>query len=211
MAKYTEAVCRLCRSDGIKLFLKGERCFTDKCAIERRAYAPGQHGQKKGGRRKPTEYAGQLREKQKVKRIYGVMERQFRRYFAMAESMRGITGDNLLQILERRLDNSVFRMGFARSRTEARNMVQHGYFTVNGRKNDIPSSILKQGDVVGVKAKAKDSTWLKESFDSAEKHGVPEWVQVDKNKLSATLVAYPARDQLTMPINEQLIVELYSK
>ncbi|MBI2342074.1 MAG: 30S ribosomal protein S4, partial [Deltaproteobacteria bacterium] len=141
MAKNNGPVCRLCRRDGIKLFLKGERCFTDKCAIERRAYAPGQHGQRSG--RKPTEYAVQLREKQKVKRIYGVLERQFRRYFGLAERMKGVTGENLLQILERRFDNVVYRMGLATSRAEARHLVRHGHFTVNGRKNTIPASLLK--------------------------------------------------------------------
>lgn len=209
MAKYSGPVCRLCRRDGIKLFLKGERCYTDKCAIERRAYAPGQHGQRGG--RKPTEYAGQLREKQKVKRIYGVLERQFRRYYAMAERMKGITGENLLQLLERRLDNMVYRMGFARSRTEARHLVRHGHFLVNGRKSTVPSSVLKQGDVITVKEASRKRVWLKDAFDTVDRHGVPEWLQLNKEKFSAVLAAYPARDQITMPINEQLIVELYSK
>lgn len=209
MAKYTEAVCRLCRRDGIKLFLKGERCFTDKCAIERRAYAPGQHGQRAG--RKPTEYAIQLREKQKVKRIYGVLERQFRRYFGVAERMRGITGENLLLLLERRLDNTVYRMGFAASRSEARHLVRLGHFLVNGKKNTIPSYVLKQGDTVSVREKSRTSAWVKNAMESAERHGVPEWLQINKEKFMGTLSAYPARDQITMPINEQMIVELYSK
>jgi small subunit ribosomal protein S4 len=210
MAKYTDATCRLCRHDGIKLFLKGERCYTDKCAIERRAYAAGQHGQRSG--RKLTEYATQLREKQKAKRIYGVLERQFRRYFAMAERMRGVTGENLLQLLERRLDNMVHRMGFAPSRMEARHLVRHGHFMVNGKKNSVPSYILKQGDVVALRRdKDKQSAWLKEAYEFVDRHGVPEWVQLNKEKNIATLVQYPSRDQLTMPINEQLIVELYSK
>jgi len=210
MAKYTDATCRLCRRDSIKLFLKGERCFTDKCAIERRAYAPGQHGQRFG--RKLTEYAAQLREKQKAKRIYGVLERQFRRLFAMAESMRGVTGENLLQLLERRLDNMVYRMGFATSRIEARHLVRHGHFTVNGRKNSIPSYITKQGDVVALhRDKDKQSPWIKNAFEFVDRHGVPEWVQLNKEKFVATVVQYPTRDQLTMPVNEQLIVELYSK
>lgn len=210
MAKYTEASCRLCRRDSLKLFLKGERCFTDKCAIERRAYAPGQHGQR-GGRRKPTEYAVQLREKQKVKRIYGIMERQFRRYFYMAERMKGITGENLLQLLERRLDNVVYRTGFAKSRSEARHLVRHGHFMVNGKRNTIPSCILDSGDVIHVREKSHSAVWLKDALESMERHGVPEWVQIDKSKMSATFATYPVRDQITMPINEQLIVELYSK
>ncbi len=193
----------------MKLFLKGERCYTDKCAIERRAYGPGQHGQRSG--RKPTEYAVQLREKQKVKRIYGVLERQFRRYFGMAERMKGITGENLLQLLERRFDNMVYRMGFATSRMEARHLVRHGHFMVNGKKNNIPSYVLKQGDVVQVKEKARKSVWLKEAYESIDRHGVPEWVQVNKDKFEGVIAQYPARDQLTMPVNEQLIVELYSK
>lgn len=209
MAKYTKSVCRLCRRDGIKLFLKGERCYTDKCAIERRAYAPGQHGQSSG--RKPTEYAIQLREKQKVKRIYGVLERQFRRYFFMAERMKGVTGENLLQLLERRLDNVVYRMGFAKSREEARHLVGLGHFTVNGKKNNIPSDVLDLGDVVQLKEKSRGKSWAKDSAEFAERHGVPEWMQIEKDKFKGTLAQYPARDQLTMPINEQLIVELYSK
>ncbi|OGQ48076.1 MAG: 30S ribosomal protein S4 [Deltaproteobacteria bacterium RIFCSPLOWO2_02_FULL_47_10] len=209
MAKYTEAVCKLCRRDGLKLFLKGERCFTDKCAIERRAYAPGQHGQSRG--KKPTEYAVQLREKQKVKRIYGVLERQFRCYFAMAERMRGITGENLLQLLERRMDNMVYRMGFARSREEARNMVRHGHFHVNGKKLTIPSYVLKQGDSVQIREKSRKAGWFTSALEGTDRHGVPEWLQLNKDKCSATVAAYPARDQITMPINEQLIVELYSK
>jgi small subunit ribosomal protein S4 len=209
MAKNNGPVCRLCRRDGIKLFLKGERCFTDKCAIERRAYAPGQHGQR--SRRKPTEYSVQLREKQKVKSIYGVLERQFRRYFGLAERMKGITGENLLQILERRLDNMVYRMGLAASRAEARHLVRHGHFTVNGRKNTIPSALLKQGDVVQVKEKARKSAWLQQALESAERHGIPEWLTLTKDQFSAAILAYPTRDQLTLPVNEQLIVELYSK
>lgn len=209
MAKYTGAVCRLCRRDGIKLFLKGERCYTDKCAIERRAYAPGQHGQRKS--RKVTEYAIQLREKQKVKRIYGVIERQFRLIFAKAVSMKGITGENLLQLLERRFDNSVFRMGFAKSRNEARNMIRQGHFLVNGKRNTIPSYTLKQGDSVEVRERSRNNNWIKESLENTERHGVPEWFQVNKDKFTATLAQYPAREQLTTPINEQLIVELYSK
>jgi len=209
MAKYTGPVCRFCRREGIKLFLKGERCYTDKCAIERRAYAPGQHGQRGG--KKATEYAIQLREKQKAKRVYGLVERQFRILFGRAVRMKGITGENLLQLLERRLDNIVYRMGFAKSRSEARNMVRQGHFLVNGRRTSIPSFTLKQGDIVQIHEKSKDSAWLKESLELIDRHGTPEWVQINKDKLTGTLVQYPARDQLTLPINEQLIVELYSK
>lgn len=210
MAKYTEPVCRLCRRDGLKLFLKGERCSTDKCAVERRAYAPGQHGQS-GGRRKPTEYAIRMREKQKVKRIYGVLETQFRKIFAAADRMGGVTGENLLQLLERRLDNVVYRIGFARSRKEARNLVRHGHFSVNGKRNSIPSYVIKHGDTIEVKEKSRKGTWLQEALGSAERRNIPEWFTVNKDKFSATMVAYPSRDQLTMPMNEQLIVELYSK
>lgn len=209
MAKYTGSVCRQCRRDGMKLFLKGERCFTDKCAFERRAYAPGQHGQASG--RRPTEYAIRLREKQKVKRIYGIHEVQFRRIFSLASKMEGVTGENLLRLLETRLDNSVYRSGFARSRKEARNMVREGHFAVNGKKNSIPSYILKQGDVISVREKSRKGVWLAESLGSAERRSIPEWFTVDKDKFTALLNTYPARDQITLPMNEQLIVELYSK
>ncbi len=209
MAKYTGGVCRLCRRNGMKLFLKGERCYTDKCAFERRAYAPGQHGQ--GMMRKPTEYGMQLREKQKMKSVYGLLERQFRRSFFQAEKMKGITGENLLNIMERRMDNMVYRMGFARSREEARHLVRHGHFTVNEKKVSVPSYLLKQGDVVAVRGKSRNSPWCKESLESTERRSVPEWLKLEKEKFRATVVAYPMRDQLTMPINERLVVELYSK
>ncbi|MDX2169857.1 MAG: 30S ribosomal protein S4 [Deltaproteobacteria bacterium] len=208
MARYTDSVCRLCRREAIKLYLKGERCYTDKCAIERRNYPPGDHGQK---RPKFSEYALQLREKQKVKRMYGVLEGQFRRYFTMAERSRGITGEILLQLLERRLDNMIYRMGFSTSRSEARQLVRHGHFLVNGHKVNIPSALLKAGDVVTVRERSKAVTRLQEALAQAEHRGAPDWVEVNKEGFSARVKALPTRAELTMPINEKLIVELYSK
>jgi small subunit ribosomal protein S4 len=201
-------VCRLCRREGLKLFLKGERCYTDKCAIERRNYPPGEHGQ---GRPKFSEYALQLREKQKVKRMYGVLESQFRRYFEMAERSRGITGEMLLQFLERRLDNMIYRMGFATSRAEARQLVRHGHFEINSRKVNIPSALLKQGDVVRVREKSRNVTRIQEALAQGEHRGVPDWLEVTREDFSARVKALPARAELTMPINEKLIIELYSK
>lgn len=209
MARYCDSVCRLCRREGIKLFLKGDRCFSDKCAIERRQYAPGQHGQ---ARKKQSEYGVQLREKQKVKRIYGVLERQFRRYFKMAERMKGITGDNLILLLERRLDNLVCRMGFARSREEARQLVTQGHFTVNGKRVNIPSYLVQQGDVVAVTDKSRKVARISEALAGAERRGLPEWVSLNKDQFSAQLMAYPMGEQLGMGhVKPQLIVELYSK
>ena len=208
MARNTASVCRMCRREGMKLFLKGERCFTDKCGIERRNYPPGQHGQ---GRHKFSEYSIQLREKQKVKRIYGVFERQFRRYFKMAESDRGVTGETLLVLLERRLDNTVYRMGFANSRAEARQLVRHGHFAVNGRKVTIPSFLLKQGEKVEVREKSRQVIRIVESLELSQRRGVPEWLEMDREAFSGLVKAFPERADLTMPINETLIVELYSK
>ncbi len=208
MARYTHSVCRLCRREGLKLFLKGERCYTDKCAIERRNYPPGEHGQ---GRPKFSEYALQLREKQKVKRMYGVLEGQFRRYFEMAERSRGITGEILLQLLERRLDNMVYRMGFATSRPEARQLVRHGHFGVNGRKVNIPSALLKPGDVVTVRERSRNVGRVQEALAQSEHRGAPDWLEVNREGFSARVKALPARAELTMPINEKLIIELYSK
>jgi small subunit ribosomal protein S4 len=201
-------VCRLCRREGLKLFLKGERCYTDKCAIERRNYPPGEHGQ---ARSKFSEYAVQLREKQKVKRMYGVLEAQFRRYFAMAERQRGITGENLLLLLERRLDNMIYRMGFATSRSEARQLVRHGHFTVDARKVNIPSYLVRPGQVVSVKERSRKVVRIVEALGQAERRGVPEWLEVNKESFTAQVKALPGRADLTMPINEKLIVELYSK
>lgn len=209
MARYCDSVCRLCRREGIKLFLKGDRCFSDKCAVERRQYAPGQHGQ---ARKKMSEYGVQLREKQKVKRIYGVLERQFRRYFKMAERMKGITGENLMLLLERRMDNLVCRMGFARSREEARQMVCQGHFLVNGKKVDIPSYLVQQGDVVSVAEKSRQIVRIGEALSGAERRGLPEWVTLNKDQFSAQLMSYPGSAQLGMGhVKPQLIVELYSK
>ncbi|MBI2346128.1 MAG: 30S ribosomal protein S4 [Deltaproteobacteria bacterium] len=209
MARHVESVCRLCRREGMKLFLKGDRCFTEKCAFERREYAPGQHGQV---RRKLSEYGTQLREKQKVRRLYGLMEQQFRRCFALAERMRGVTGENLLQVLERRLDNTVYRLGFARSRKEARQLVRHGHFAVNGRKVNIPSFLVKAGDQIHVRETSAKIARMTESVEGVDRRGgVPEWLILEKEKLTGRVSALPAREHLTLPIQEQLIVELYSK
>ena len=209
MARYNESQCRKCRREGLKLFLKGDRCYTDKCAVERRPYAPGQHGQ--GRRRKPTEYGIQLREKQRAKNMYGVLERQFRKYFTMADSMKGVTGENLLILLERRLDNMVYRMGFARSRNQARQLVMHGHFSVNGRRVNIPSYLTRQGDGVQVIERSRKMTAITEAMEAVERRGVPEWLMLEKDNFEAKVMAFPTREQLTMPLNEQLIVELYSK
>jgi small subunit ribosomal protein S4 len=208
VARNTASVCRLCRREGIKLFLKGERCFTDKCAIERRNYPPGQHGQ---GRHKFSEYSVQLREKQKVKRIYGVLERQFRRYFKSAERSRGVTGENLLVSLERRMDNIVYRMSFANSRSEARQLVRHGHFAVNGRTVTIPSYLVNVGDKVTVREGSQKIARIVEALELSQRRGVPEWLEINREGFAGTVKALPQRAELTMPINERLIVELYSK
>ncbi len=208
MARNTDSVCRMCRREGMKLFLKGERCFTDKCAIERRNYPPGQHGQ---GRHKFSEYSVQLREKQKVKRIYGVFEAQFRRYFALAERSRGVTGETLLTTLERRLDNIVFRLSFANSRAEARQLVRHGHFKVNGRKVTIPSFLVNAGDKVTVRERSQKVARIVEALELSQRRGVPDWLDIDREGFTGTVKMLPQRADLTMPINERLIVELYSK
>ena len=207
MARYTDASCRLCRREGQKLFLKGERCYSPKCAIEKRNYAPGQHGQ--NNRKKVSEYGLQLREKQKAKRFYGVLETQFRNYFEKAAKKKGITGENLLIMLETRLDNAVFRMGFASSRKEARQLVRHGHFTVNGAKENIPSFQVKAGDTIKVKEKSASSPKFKEIKDMSI--SVPSWITVDVEKLEGKVVAMPRREDIDTPIAEHLIVELYSK
>lgn len=209
MARYTGSSCRLCRRENLKLFLKGDRCFGEKCAFERRPYVPGQHGQRRGG--KLSDYRLQLREKQKVKRIYGVLERQFRRYYKQAERQKGVTGTNLLTLLETRLDNTVYRMGFAASRNQARQLVLHNHFRVNGRKANIPSLQLKVGDTVEVKESSKKASQIIEAIETVVRRGVPNWLEVDKENFKGTLKALPNREDLTMPIHEQLIVELYSK
>ena len=206
MARYTGPSCRLCRREGQKLFLKGERCYSGKCAMEKRAYAPGQHGQ---GRKKSSDYGLQLREKQKAKRFYGLQETQFRNLFDKAAAKKGITGDNLLIMLETRLDNVVFRMGLASSRKEARQLVTHGHFTVNGKKADIPSMALKAGDVVAVKEKSTSSPKFKEIKEMTI--STPAWVTIDTQKLEGKVLAMPTRDQIDTPVAEHLIVELYSK
>jgi len=208
VARYTGALCRLCRREGEKLFLKGDRCYTDKCAVERRRYGPGQHGQR---RRKLSDYAIQLREKQKAKEIYGVLERQFKRYYHMAERRKGVTGTNLLQILERRLDNVVYRLGFACNRRQARQLVNHGHFMVNDRKVNIPSFLVKPGDIISVREKSKNLSVIAENVAKIEHRGIPSWLEVDTNNLSGKVVRLPTRDEIDIPVQEQLIVELYSK
>lgn len=208
MARYTGADCRLCRREGAKLFLKGDRCYTDKCALERRNYAPGEAGKK---RVKESEYRSQLREKQKTKRIYGVLEKQFRHYYDMANGQKGVTGENLLRILESRLDNVVYRLGFAKSRAEARQQVRHAHIMVNGRRVDIPSFRVRPGDVVSVAPKAQDLLVIKSALISNERVQVPAWLEVDIEKLQGSVLALPQRDQIDLDIREQLIVELYSK
>ena len=207
MARYTEAVCRMCRREGQKLFLKGDRCYT-KCALENRSYPPGQHGQ---GRSKSSEYGQQLREKQKAKRYYGVLESQFRSYYEMAERRQGKTGENLLSILECLLDNVVYRLGFAMSRAEARQMVSHGHFTVNGRKVNIPSYQVKPGMVITLKESSRGLEKIKANIEANSSRPAPKWLEYDANNQIAKVVGVPARDDIDLPIEEHLIVELYSK
>ncbi len=209
MARNLDAKCRQCRREGEKLFLKGEKCFTDRCAVERRAYAPGQHGQKSGQRL--SDYGKQLREKQKVRRIYGVLERQFRKTYAEADRRKGITGENLLQLLESRLDTVTFRMGFGASRSEARQVVRHNAILVNGKRVNIPSYQCRPGDVVEVAEKSRAQLRIKAAAEAAEGRGIPEWLEVDAKGLKGTFKALPARTELPSSINEGLVVELYSK
>src|SRR6266566_5351854 len=209
MARYIGPVCRLCRREGMKLFLKGERCYTEKCAIEKRNFAPGQHG--KSRKQKLAGYGVQLREKQKVKRIYGVLEDQFRRYFEQAERTRGITGVTLLQLLERRLDNVVYRLGLGTSRSQARQLVRHGHIQVNGQKVDIPSYSVKAGDTVGVISRTQKHVTIEHAMEEVKGRGIPEWLSFDPNSVSGRIVSMPTREQINLPVQEQLIVELYSK
>lgn len=209
MARYTGSVCRQCRRENMKLFLKGERCHTAKCAFDRRSYIPGEHGERRG--RKISEYGIQLREKQKVKRMYGLSEKQFRLTYDKARYLKGVHGVNLLISLETRLDNVVYRLGFATSRAQARQLVRHGHFLINGKKVDIPSCALKAGDVVELKEKSRNMTVAQEAVAAVERVGMPQWLELDKTAMKGTIKTLPMREDLTMPIQEQLIVELYSK
>jgi small subunit ribosomal protein S4 len=209
MARYIGPVCRLCRREDMKLFLKGDRCYTDKCGYERRAYPPGQHGQAR--RRKPSDYREQLREKQKVKRIYGIAERQFRGYYYKASRMKGVTGENLIQLLERRLDNVIYRLGFASDHAEARQLVRHGHFKVNGRRVNIPSYLVRPNDLIDVKESSKKIARIVDSLGAVERRGVPNWLELSKEAFQGRVKSVPAREDVTLPIREQLIVELYSK
>ena len=208
MARYRESTCRLCRREGLKLFLKGDRCYSEKCAFERRGYAPGEHGQM---RKKHSDYGVQLRAKQKLKRMYGLLEKQFRGYFEKADRQKGITGTNLLLFLERRLDNMVFRMGFANSRTEARQLVRHNHFMVSGKPVNIPSYLVKVGDEIQVREGSRKVERILDAMESVARRGVPQWLELDKDNYKGILKVLPTREELTMPVQEQLVVELYSK
>ena len=208
MARYTKSVCRLCRRENLKLFLKGERCYTEKCAIDRRNYPPGQHGQ---SRKKFSDYGTQLREKQKVKRLYGILENQFRNTFKEADRQKGITGEILLSLLERRLDNTVYRLGFANSRNEARQLVNHNHFLVNQTKVNIPSYLVKPGDAIQLREKSKKVVRILEALEGVARRGVPQWLELDKEQLKGSVKGLPTRGDITLPIQEKLIVELYSK
>ena len=208
MARYTGAVCKLCRREGKKLFLKGDRCYTGKCAFERRSYAPGQHGQ---GRKKTSEYGLQLRAKQQARRYYGIQEGQFHKYFLMAERKQGMTGENLLRICESRLDNVAYLLGWASSRAEARQLTTHGHYLVNGKKVDIPSYLLKAGDVVSIREKSRDSEKIKAVLETNASRPVPEWLDKNGDDLTAKIVKLPDREQIEVPVEEHLIVEFYSK
>ncbi len=208
MAKYNGPVCKLCRREGIKLFLKGDRCYTGKCAVDRRTYAPGQHGQNK---KKISDYGLHLREKQKARRVYGVLERQFRRYVGLASKARGVTGETLLRILERRLDNVVYRMGFAGSRAEARQLILHNHFAINGRKVNIPSYLLRPGDEIEVREKSRNLARFLELAEQFQGRAVPEWLSVDRQAMKGTIVRLPEREEIDTPVKESLIVEHYSR
>jgi small subunit ribosomal protein S4 len=208
LARYTKTNCRLCRRENLKLFLKGERCYTEKCAYDRRNYPPGQHGQ---SRKKFSDYGTQLREKQKVKRIYGILENQFRNIFKAADRQKGITGETLLALLERRLDNIVYRLGFANSRDEARQLVRHNHFLVNQSKVNIPSYLVKPGDVIELREKSKKVVRVLEALEGVARRGVPQWLELDKDQMKGSMKGLPAREDITLPIQEKLIVELYSK
>lgn len=208
MARYTGPVCKLCRREGMKVFLKGERCYTDKCSFDRRPYPPGQHGQR---RIKFTEYGIRLREKQKVRRMYGLVEKQFRRYFGEADRIKGVTGENLLQLLERRMDSVVYRLGFARTRSEARQLVRHRHISVNGKTVNIPSFLVKPGDVIAVRDRSKEKAIFADALQHVERRATPAWLDLDKEKFAGTVKSMPNREEITLPIQEQLIVEFYSR
>lgn len=208
MARYTDSVCRICRREAMKLYLKGDRCYSDKCAYERRSYPPGQHGQARG---KLSGYGVQLREKQKIRRMYGILENQFKATFKEADRQKGITGTNLLVLLERRLDNAVYRMGFANSRAQARQLVRHNHFLVNGKKVNIPSYLLRPGDVVGVTESSRQLGSINDALEALPRRGLLPWLELDRTKYEGTFKVYPARDEMNLPVQEQLVVELYSK
>ena len=208
MSRYRGSVCRQCRRENMKLFLKGDRCFSDKCSFDRRGYPPGQHGQR---RSKLSDYGIQLREKQKVRRLYGISEKQFRIFFKRADRKKGITGTNLLSLLETRLDNTVFRMGFVNSRNQGRHFVRHNHFTVNSKKVNIPSYQVKKGDVIELREKSKKIQTISDSLDAIVRRGIPQWIEIEKEKFKGIVVGVPVREDITLPIQEQLIVELYSK
>jgi small subunit ribosomal protein S4 len=208
MARYTGPVCRLCRREGLKLFLKGNRCYTEKCAIDRRAYAPGQHGQ---GRKKLSEHGLQLREKQKARRYYGVLESQFEKYFEMAFKKKGVTGENLLQILESRLDNVIYRLGWGSSRAESRQLVRHGHFTIDGKKINIPSYLVKEGEVITIREKSRNLPKIKSVLEEGEGKVIPQWLDLNKDTLEVRVVGLATREDIDIPMEEHLIVELYSK
>ncbi len=209
MARYKESACRLCRREGLKLFLKGDRCYGEKCAFERRGYAPGEHGQLR--RKQPSDYGVQLREKQKLKRMYGLLEKQFRGYFEKADKKKGITGTNLLLYLERRLDNMVYRLGFANSRNEARQLVRHNHFLVNGRKVNIPSFLVNIGDFIEITEEGRKNNKIIEAMETIARRGIPQWLELEQENFKGKVKMLPTREELTMPIQEQLVVELYSK
>jgi ribosomal protein S4, bacterial/organelle type len=209
LARYKESACRLCRREGLKLFLKGDRCYGEKCAFERRGYAPGEHGQLR--RKQPSDYGVQLREKQKLKRMYGLLEKQFRGYFEKADKKKGITGTNLLLYLERRLDNMVYRLGFANSRNEARQLVRHNHFLVNGRKVNIPSFLVNIGDFIEITEEGRKNNKIIEAMETIARRGIPQWLELEQENFKGKVKMLPTREELTMPIQEQLVVELYSK
>lgn len=209
MARYKESACRLCRREGLKLFLKGDRCYGEKCAFERRGYAPGEHGQLR--RKQQSDYGVQLREKQKLKRMYGLLEKQFRGYFEKADRKKGITGTNLLLYLERRLDNMVYRLGFANSRNEARQLVRHNHFIVNGNKVNIPSFLVNIGDTIEITEDSKKNNKIIEAMETVARRGIPQWLELEQENFKGKVKMFPTREELTMPIQEQLVVELYSK